>query len=83
VKNVITKISRKGNLLIWFMGRFQNMDDLYEELKKSGLKMSYIADKLGINRRTLYGKLKNDGKYKLKDSEKEIIEELIGRVKNE
>lgn len=55
-------------------------DNLYEELKKSGLKMEYVAHKLGINRRTLYGKLKEDGKYKLKESEKRLIRELLKRV---
>ncbi|WP_250674410.1 helix-turn-helix domain-containing protein (plasmid) [Paraclostridium ghonii] len=58
-------------------------DNLYDELKKSGLKMSYVANKLGMNRRTLYGKLKGNGKYKLKESEKEIIKDLIRRVNDE
>lgn len=58
-------------------------DNLYDELKKSGLKMSYVANKLGMNRRTLYGKLKGDSKYKLKESEKQIIKDLIRRVNDE
>lgn len=55
-------------------------DNLYEELKKSGLKMEYVARKLGINRRTLYGKLTGSGNYKLKENDKEIIRELLKRV---
>lgn len=54
-------------------------DSLYDELKQSGLKLKYIADKLGIDRTTLYRKLK--GKSKLSKEELENIKVLLEKVK--
>lgn len=57
-------------------------DNLYEDIKKSGLKLEYVAKVLNINRRTLYGKLKGQKGYKLKQEEIEIIKELLSRFAN-
>lgn len=52
-----------------------NTEVLREKIQESGLKLIYIADKLGIDPRTLA--LKMNGKYEFKQSEIAVMTDLI------
>ena len=53
-------------------------DNLYYRVKQSGLKMNYLASRLGLSRKGLYLKLK--GKIRLRQDEIQAIEDLINKV---
>ena len=53
-------------------------DNLYYRVKQSGLKMNYLASKLGLSRKGLYLKLK--GKIRLRQDEIQAIEDLLNKI---
>lgn len=55
-------------------------DNLYNEIKQSGLKLNYIAERLGISRKGLYLKLK--GKIILKKEEENYIRKLLNKLED-
>ncbi|WP_295245104.1 DUF739 family protein [Veillonella sp.] len=54
---------------------FGGGDLLYNLIQKKGLKLSFIANKLGITRYSLYNKL--EGKTEFKASEIKVLIELL------
>lgn len=54
-------------------------DSLYQRVKQSGLKMEYVANKVGLSRKGLY--LKFIGRIPFKDNEIKIIEDLLKGLK--
>lgn len=52
-----------------------NTEVLREKIQESGLKLIYIAEKLGIDPRTLA--LKMNGKYEFKQSEIAVMMDLL------
>ena len=53
-------------------------DNLYYRVKQSGLKMNYLASKLGLSRKGLYLKLK--GKIRLRQDEIQVIEDILNKI---
>lgn len=53
--------------------------ELEKEIKKSGLKLYYIAGNLGIDRTTLYKKLK--GQRSFTESEITALKKILGNKK--
>lgn len=53
-------------------------DDLYHKVKQSGLKMNYLASKLGLSRKGLYLKLK--GKIRFRKGEIQAIEDILNKI---
>lgn len=52
-----------------------NTSLLLERIKKSGYKLSYVAQRLGITRQSLHSKIYNKGEFKA--SEIEILSNLL------
>jgi len=67
---IIRKQNRKG---VW---NLTNTEMLQQKIEKSGLKLQFIADQMGISRFALYQKIRNDADFRVPEVVK--LCELLG-----